>query len=85
MILDTPKHIHKKQLDIFMNKPVEERFRLGMQMVDDMKSLIEERIRIKNSGISDLDLKIEVFKKMYRKDLSEDYINRVVEWMRSIA
>jgi hypothetical protein len=81
---DTPHHIHKKQLEIFLSKPVEERFRLGMQMVDDMKMLVEESVKINHPGISNLELKIEVFKKMYKKDLSEDYINRVVEWMHSL-
>jgi hypothetical protein len=81
---DTPLYIHQKQLEIFLSKPIEERFRLGMEMMDDMKCLIEEGIRSKTPGITPAQLKIEVFKKMYKDDLPEAYISQVVKWMESL-
>ncbi len=54
---DTPNHIAKKQLEIWLAKPVAERFRLGCEMIDEVNKQTEDRIRKQSPGISEGDMR----------------------------
>ena len=43
-----------------------------MQIVDDYKKSLEHSIIVENPKISAIDLKIEVFKRFYKNDFSEE-------------
>jgi hypothetical protein len=83
MALDTPDHIRRKQLEIIGNKTPEERFLLGCKTIDDVRAMVENSIRRENPGISEIDLKIAVFKRYYKKDFSEEEIEKITASMRA--
>jgi hypothetical protein len=81
-LLDTPKEIRKIQNQIFFQKTVQERFQLGIEMIEDAKKIVENSIRIKNPQISAIDLKIEVFKRFYKNDFSEEKKEDIIKGFR---
>ena len=81
-LLDTPKEIRKIQNQIFFQKTVQERFQIGIEMIEDAKKIVENSIKSKNPQISIIDLKIEVFKKFYRNDFSEEKKEDIIKGFR---
>ena len=81
-LLDTPKKIRKIQNQIFFQKTVQERFKIGIEMIEDAKKIVENSIKIKNPQISAIDLKIEVFKRFYKNDFSEEKMEDIVKGFR---
>ena len=81
---DTPDHIYKKQHEIFMSLPLEVRFRQGMAMIDDGRKLVEQSIKNSNPNISEIDLKIEVFKAFYKKDFSDSELVKIIAWFKEV-
>ena len=79
---DTPEHIRKIQYDIIMVKTPEERFLMGIKMMEDVRRMVEGSIWEKNPGISEIDLKIAVFKRYYSKDFSAEELNNITESMK---
>lgn len=78
---DTPDHIHKKQLEIILSKPMDERLRMGLEMMENGRQFMLNRIKAEHPGISEKDLKIEFIKQYYKHDLSEEYLKGVIEWI----
>ena len=81
-LLDTPKEIRKIQNQIFFQKTVQERFQIGIEMIEDAKKIVENSIKSKNPQISIIDLKIEVFKRFYRNDFSEEKKEDIIKGFR---
>ena len=81
-LLDTPKEIRKIQNRIFFQKTVQERFQIGIEMIEDTKKIVENSIKSKNPQISEIDLKIEVFKRFYKNDFSEEKMGDIVKGFR---
>jgi hypothetical protein len=69
---DTHKEAYDKQREIWFAKTPGERLAAGLQMMDDMKALMESGIRQRNPGISAIDVKIEWFKQMYKNDFEPE-------------
>jgi hypothetical protein len=80
---DTPDHVRKIQYDIILSKTPEERFLMGIEMMEDVRRMVEGSIREQNSGISDIDLKIAVFKRYYSKDFSPARLDDIVQSMKA--
>jgi len=80
---DTPEHVRKIQYDIIMSKTPEERFMMGIGMMDDVRRMVEGSIREQNPGISEIDLKVAVFKRYYSKDFSAGELNNIIESMKA--
>ena len=57
--------------------PVKKRFMEGADMIDFTRILVENGIRKQNPGISDLDMKMAVFKKYYKNDFTEEQLNDI--------
>ena len=74
---DTPDHINKIQHDLFLALPLHERFSQGVEMAIEGKKLLEHSIKTSSPGISDIELKIEVFKRMYSGDFTKDQLNDI--------
>ena len=53
-----------------------------MQTVDDYRKNIEDNIKKENPQISANDLKIEVFKRFYKNDFSEEKMEDIVKGFR---
>jgi hypothetical protein len=82
--LDTPDHIRKMQCSIFLKNSVQRRFELGIEMIEDVKKITENSIRLKNPAISEIDLKIEMLKRFYTKDFSEEKMNDIIQSFKDI-
>ena len=53
-----------------------------MQLVDDYKKNLEDSIIAKNPQISEIDLKIEVFKRFYKNDFSDEKRDDIIKECR---
>jgi len=79
---DTPEHIHKKQVEIILGKSKAERFLMGLQMMEDVRQIVINSIKNERPGISEKELKVEFVKRYYKNDLSEEYLNDVIRWIK---
>ncbi len=80
---DTPPEILKKQFEIFFSKPIQERFRMQIEMMESSvrqaKSLLMKRF----PSLSEKELNVEFFKFYYRDSFSNDEMEKIVAWMKS--
>jgi hypothetical protein len=78
---DTPDHIRKKQREIWFSKPLEERMRLGLELIQEVNQQIEDRIRTQNPTFSEGQIRAEFVRQMYKDELSEEYLKDVTQWI----
>ncbi|MCK4664160.1 MAG: hypothetical protein KAT68_14930 [Bacteroidales bacterium] len=78
-MLDTSNEIQQKQLEIILAKTPQERFLIGTETIDFGRTLVESGIKQKNSKISELNLKIEVFKRYYSDVFNDDEIEKIIQ------
>lgn len=78
---DTPDHIKKKQREIWFSKPQEERVRLGLELIQEVNTQIEDRIRAQHPGFSEGEIRVEFIRQMYKDDLSPEYLEDVSKWI----
>ena len=81
-INDTTNEIANKQLEIFLSKSETERFRIGEELNLFGRKILENRISFENPGISESELKIEVFKQSYSSFFPEKEMESIVRSMR---
>lgn len=79
---DTPKYIQQKQFEIINAKPMKERLNGLFEMTELSRKIIRNRIQTKKPGISEIDLKIELFKAFYRFDYDIKTLNQIAENMK---
>lgn len=79
---DTPDHINKKQLEIWLAKPVSERFRIGFSAMDDIHKQIESRIMKQNPTFSAGELRAEFIRQLYKDEFSPRYLEDVLRWVK---
>jgi hypothetical protein len=75
---DTTFEIAFKQLEIMLLKSESERFRIGDELNVFGRKILESSIRREYPGITEIDLKIEVFKKCYSSVYSPEELNRII-------
>jgi hypothetical protein len=80
---DTPKNILQKQFEIIYARPLQERLNEVFEMTELSRQIIQNRIKEKNPNISEIDLKIELFKTFYRFDFDEQTLNSIAKDMRN--
>lgn len=80
---DTSKDIRKKQFEIIMKKPLKERLEGLFEMTELSRAIIQNRIKAKNPGISEIDLKTELFRIFYRSDYDNDTLQIITKQMRN--
>jgi hypothetical protein len=80
---DTPKDIIRKQFDIIYSKPLYERVKSVFEMTELSRTIIRNQIKEKNPGISEVDLKIELFKTFYRSDFDNETLKLITDNMRA--
>lgn len=80
---DTSSDIYKKQLEIFLQKTDEERFKIADELSAFGREILMSSIRENNPGISKLDLHLEVFRKCYADNFTADEMDRILKSMRS--
>ena len=79
---DTPDHIYEKQREIWMSKSLEERWMLTCSAIDEVNAQTEYRIKRQNPGISEGDMRAEFIRQMYKDDLTPEYLEDVIQWVR---
>jgi hypothetical protein len=79
---DTPDQISKIQLEIFLKKSEEERLKIGDEFSSFGRTIVESSIRNDKPEISEIELKIEVFKRCYSDFFSAEEMGRIVTSMR---
>jgi hypothetical protein len=79
---DTTFEITTKQLEILLSKSESERFRIGDELNTFGRKVVESLIRQNYPGISEIDVKIEVFKRCYSALYPPDELDRIVLSMR---
>lgn len=77
-MLDTPDHISKKQFEILVSKTSDERFFILDRFIDFGRMLVESNIKHHNPNISELNLKIAVFKRNYSTYFSNDEMEKII-------
>jgi len=79
---DTTPEINRIQFDIMLSKSESERFRIGEELITFGRKVLESSIRQENPGISEIDLKIEVFKRCYSSFYSKEEQVRIIHSLK---
>ncbi len=79
---DTPKYIYKKQFEIINAKPLKERLNRLFEMTELSRTIIENRLKLKNPNLSNVELQIELFKIFYHTDFDKNTLKLIAESMR---
>lgn len=80
---DTTEEISMKQVEILLSKSEEERFIIGDELASFGRKVLESSIRNENPGISEIDLKTEVFKRCYSMEYSPEELHKIINAMRA--
>lgn len=80
---DTPKHILQKQFDIFYAKPLKERIAGVFEMTELSRNIIHNQLLLKRPELTEVEVKIELFKIFYRSDFDEETLIRISENMKA--
>ena len=76
---DTSQDILQKQFEIIMSKPLKKRLDGLFEMTDLSRKIIKNRIIAKNPKISEIELKVELFKVFYKSDFDEHLIQQIAD------
>lgn len=76
-VKDTPEHVLRLQAQHFLLRPYDERFRIGLSMMEDGKRMVEDALRQQHPDWSVGELKAAVFRRMYRQDFEPDELERI--------
>lgn len=79
---DTTPEIEAKQLEIMLLKSESERFRIGEELNAFGRKVMESSILSEYPGISEIDLKIKVFKRCYSSFYSQEELDRIIHSMK---
>ncbi len=79
---DTQPDIYIKQLEIFLLMPVAKRFQVCEDLMIFGRKIIESAIIQENNNLTDIDLKIEVFRRCYANQFSAEELKRITEAMK---
>ena len=76
---DTSRDIRQKQFEIVMAKPLKRRLEALFEMTDLSRKIIQDRIRAKNPNISEVELKVELFKVFYQSEFDEHSLQQIAD------
>lgn len=68
---DTPLHIQKKQVEIFLSKSPKERASLGFEMIQFGYEVLKQRIRSENPKYTNYQIVFEIFRQLHQKDFTK--------------
>ena len=81
-MIDTPEEIIQKQREILLAKTATERFMIGMEIIRFGLQIVEDSIRQKNPDISEVELKVAVFRRCYEKSFPPEELDLIVGSIR---
>ena len=76
---DTTHDILSKQREILLSKSSGERFMIGDEAIAFGYMVVENSIRQKNPGISEMDLKIDVFRRYYGNQFTSEETEKIIQ------
>lgn len=79
---DTTPEIKQKQFEIIFSKTEAERLMMGLEMMDDMRKMVMQRIRSENHDLSETELRVRFVTRYYKNDFTPEQFTRIVEWLR---
>ncbi len=79
---DTSPDILQKQFEIIMSKPLKTRLDGLFEMTELSREIIKNRIIAKNPKISEIELKVEMFKVFYQSDFDEHSLQQIADSIR---
>jgi hypothetical protein len=79
---DTPLEIQELQRIIWMQKPLRERVRLGMEMIDEGFAIVRRSIQISNPLFNEREVVMELFKRLYGNEFSEEEQKPILEFLK---
>ncbi len=79
---DTSPDILQKQFEIIMSKPLKTRLDGLFELTDLSRKIIENRIIAKNPKISEIELKVEMFKVFYQSDFDRHLLEQIADSIR---
>ena len=82
-MLDTSDNIIQKQREIFFAKTANERFLIGIETIAFGRIIVENSIKQSKSNISELELKIAVFKRYYKDVFNKDEFDKIISSLTS--
>lgn len=77
---DTTLHMREKQLEIIFKMTNKQRFEEGMKMIDFVRNVVENSIKKQNPTISEIELKIAIFKRYYGNDFDKEEQDRIINY-----
>jgi len=80
---DTPEHITQKQREIIHAKSPDERFMIGVETINFGRMMVESSIRQSNPQISEVDLKVETFKRCYSHSFDPAELHTILTELRA--
>ena len=80
-MLDTTNEIIEKQREIIFSKTASERFIIGNELINFDRIVVESSIKNAMPGISEIDLKIAVFKRYYENCFSKNELDKIIKSM----
>ncbi len=78
---DTTLEITNKQREIIYQKTLQERFQIGVELINFGRELVISNIKKTNSNISEIDLKIALLKRYYENQFSKEEFELIVQSM----
>ena len=78
---DTSEEVLKKQIEILLSKSEEERFKIGDELSAFGRRVFESSIRKEKPGISETELKTEVFRRCYAQFYSPEQMELITKSM----
>lgn len=79
---DTPKHILQKQFDIVFARPMKDKIAGLFEMTELSRKIILNQLRQQRPELSEVDLKVELFKTFYKYDFDIETLNKIADEMR---
>lgn len=76
---DTPEHVRRLYVEFFNQKTDAERFKIGFQMMEDGRRMVEVALRQQHPEWSAAELKVGVFKRMYRPDFTPEQLEIIAQ------
>jgi hypothetical protein len=79
---DTPRYVLQKQFEIIISKPLKERIAGLFEMTELSRKIILNQLKTNNPELSEIELKIKLFKTFYKFDFDTETLNLIAENMR---
>jgi hypothetical protein len=80
---DTSPEAHKKQVEIILAKTPEERFRMGMEMIDLARIMVQDAILRSQPGIDQVTLTCSIFRRYFKNDFSPEQMEQILASIRA--